>query len=256
MGSVWLTRVQFFSLAETATKPSCARNLSKNHVWTRGKGSRRTHRTKKRTPHLTLCFPPPDCRGAQAERVGRCWCLLATKNHSKNQRQKGGRGFQLQEGRGMWNCWPQFWFCSARFWATRCCCCRSPKKPQNHRRLVERFRGARDGDELTYLICVSCTPPPPPPPLRIPAARGDDLNQKNHNEIQDQPPWIENDTAREETLTWVWSPLQPRTNSPLRVQMRAVKIADGCESRWRRERKPRERRWVEEMNRRATWCFQ
>jgi len=153
MGSVWLTRVQFFSLAETATKPSCARNL-------------------------TLCFPPPDCRGAQAERVGRCWCLLATKNHSKNQRQKGGRGFQLQEGRGMWDRWPQFWFCSARFRATRCCCCRSLKKPQNHRRLVERFRGARDGDELTYLICVSCTPPPPPPPLRIPAARGDDLNQK------------------------------------------------------------------------------
>ena len=178
MGSVWLTRVQFFSLAETATKPSCARNLSKNHVWTRGKGSRRTHRTKKWTPHLTLCFPPPDCRGAQAERVGRCWCLLATKNHSKNQRQKGGRGFQLQEGRGMWDRWPKFWFCSARFRATRCCCCRSPKKPQNHRRLVERFRGARDGDELTYLICVSCTPPPPPPPLRILAARGDDLNKK------------------------------------------------------------------------------
>jgi len=150
-----ICRVQFFSLAETATKPSCARNL-------------------------TLCFPPPDCRGAQAERVGRCWCLLATKNHSKNQRHKGGRAFQLQEGRGMWDRWPKFWFCSARFRATRCCCCRSPKKPQNHRRLVERFRGARDGDELTYLICISCTPPPPPPPLRIPAARGDDLNQKKN----------------------------------------------------------------------------
>jgi len=77
------------------------------------------------------------------------------------------------------------------------------KSPKNHRRLVERFRGARDGDELTYLICVSCTPPPPPPPLRILAARGDDLNKKKHNEILDQPPWIENDTAREDTLTWV-----------------------------------------------------
>jgi len=48
-----------------------------------------------------------------------------------------------------------------------------------------------------------------------------------------------------EATTWVWSPLQPRADSLLRVQMRAVKIADGCESRWRRERKSRERRWVE-----------